>query len=104
MARTDQSERPLPFLVRLHGATVRTVRASLIANLGATAIFFGLPLLVIGILWPQELPETVQDMQLTYSLVFPLVLMALLRVCCTSPDPTGGLGNTQVPTNNIRHP
>ncbi len=88
-AKTDRSSGPLPFFVRLHGITVRTVKASLIANLGATAIFFGLPLLVIGILSPQDLPEILQSLRFWGPL---LTFMVLLRVICTSPDSTGGLG------------
>lgn len=89
MADADQSTGSVPFLVRLHGITVRTLRASLISNLGATMIFFGFPLLIIGILWPQDLLETFEAMRFWIIL---WVFMSLLRVFCTSPDPTGGLG------------
>lgn len=89
IAKTDQSTRPLPLLVRVHGITVRTVKVSLIANLGATAVFFGVPLLVIAMLWPEELPGMLHTLQFWILL---WIFMSLWRVCTTSPDPTGGLG------------
>jgi len=88
-ARADQFPRPLPILVRLHGVTVRTLRASLITNLGATAIFFGFPLLVVGMLWPQEAPGMFAAM---WFWILLWVVMSLLRALRTSPDPTGGPG------------
>jgi len=84
----DPTTQHIPALVRLYGASVRTVRASLIVNLGGAAFFFGVPLLAIWVFWPQDLFETFQALQ--FWIVF-WIAIGLVRVCLCSPDSTGGL-------------
>jgi len=84
----DPAAQHIPALVRLYGASVRTVRASLIVNLGGTAFFFGVPLLAVWVLWPEAFVETFQALQ--FWIVF-WIAIGLVRVCLYSPDSTGGL-------------
>lgn len=88
--RTAREQPPgkLPMLVRLHIAEVRSLKMCLSISIACLIVFFGLPPLVAGILWPEELPGAFDDMG---PAVLLFAVLAILRVLTVSPDPTGGL-------------
>ncbi len=80
----------LPYLVRMHGITVRKLSTSIFTNAIVVSIFFGFPILSVGVLWPEELGSFIADLQFWIILWF---VLAFIRIMFYSPDSTGGLGN-----------
>ncbi|NWF95802.1 MAG: hypothetical protein HXY34_06635 [Candidatus Thorarchaeota archaeon] len=78
----------LPLLVRLHAAEVRTLRRCLSITVVNLMVFFGLPLLAVAVLWPEDL--LVLASETTPTIAF-ISFLFILRVLCISPDLTGGL-------------
>ncbi len=78
----------LPYLVRLHGMLVRRASINLLVNVAMVLSFFGIPILFVGIVWPDDLVLFLTQLQFW---IFFWCVIILFRVACNSPDPTGGL-------------
>ena len=82
ISTSEKPSKEIPWLVKLHIRTTRSVAVCAITTFSTLAILFIVPLLVIWFLWPEDI------LSVAYSLIswgFIASIFGILRVGCTSP-------------------